>query len=281
MDRTTTLLLPAYVFFVLYLTTSVRGKSTQSYFIPGKDCNEFYTHLDGALVVGKGLAGYTGVCDITLSTGGDLLWMLYAKDMSLFNCQVSLTIFTVNVNGDRKLRTLEFMCASASPGVVPLNSSIVTVRLHHHNQTNYHFRLIFTARRPKYSCEDFRCDNGYCVSRDVLCDGVDNCFDGSDESVNRSTYCGVYDPFPGENFAVLISVVGGSIVSLMVVACCKMCRQSQQDAQRHEMFEYAHASKYGFLRTPSIRQPAKANEHKQSHQHHHRTYEDVDTEPEF
>ena len=58
------------------------------------------------MVVGKGLPGYTGVCDITLSTGGDYLWMMFAKDMSLFNCQVSITVFTVDANADRKFRTV-------------------------------------------------------------------------------------------------------------------------------------------------------------------------------
>lgn len=32
----------------------------------------------------------------------------------------------------------------------------------------------------------FQCDDGYCVSTDLHCDGVAHCFDGTDETNNCS-----------------------------------------------------------------------------------------------
>ena len=33
----------------------------------------------------------------------------------------------------------------------------------------------------RYEGRRFRCDNGKCIAREYMCDGVDNCSDNSDE----------------------------------------------------------------------------------------------------
>lgn len=62
-------------------------------------------------------------------------------------------------------------------------------------------------------------------------------------------YFSEYDPFPGENFAVLISVVGGSIVMGIIAFCCRMLRRRrQQHYLEEDMDDFAngpYVKKYG------------------------------------
>ena len=45
------------------------------------------------------------------------------------------------------------------------------------------FSQITAVKDTKYACHDFKCHaNGFCIHPDLLCDGVNHCPDGSDES---------------------------------------------------------------------------------------------------
>ena len=37
----------------------------------------------------------------------------------------------------------------------------------------------------------FQCDNGRCIGKNWICNGVDNCGDKSDELKTRGTFCGM------------------------------------------------------------------------------------------
>lgn len=56
----------------------------------------------------------------------------------------------------------------------------------YHESLRFNFRFQITAiKDPKHACRDFRCQgNGFCIHPELLCDGVNHCSDGSDESVN-------------------------------------------------------------------------------------------------
>ena len=39
--------------------------------------------------------------------------------------------------------------------------------------------------------ELFQCDNGRCINKHWICNGIDNCGDNSDESKTRGAFCGM------------------------------------------------------------------------------------------
>ena len=52
---------------------------------------------------------------------------------------------------------------------------------------------ILTLGKPG-ACEKygfFQCDNGRCIDKNWICNGVDNCGDKSDESKTRGAFCGM------------------------------------------------------------------------------------------
>ncbi|XP_071092450.1 uncharacterized protein [Haliotis cracherodii] len=237
------------ILILLGLSSIARGKSSKKFILPGPDCNQDINDIEGAEVVGKGTTAYMDRCEVNLSTGSHDHWMFHASDMSLMSCLVSVKLYDRRSASSHPL--FHFRCASPDPGIVRMNTSFVRLVLKHNNRTNFHFKITFTARKPAHKCDDFLCQNKYCISKDLLCDGTNNCFDRSDESENSTAYCIKYDPFPGENFAVLISVVGGSIVMGIIAFCCRMLRRRrQQHYLEEDMDDFAngpYVKKYAYM----------------------------------
>ncbi|XP_059163399.1 uncharacterized protein LOC131946562, partial [Physella acuta] len=158
-------------------------------------------------------------------------------------------------------------CASPDPGIIYIDSSTVTVRLHHNNATDYTFAIILTARLVNKSpttdtnCSGFKCENGACISKSLMCDAVDNCFDYSDESSNGTAHCEAGQwPFPGENWGVLASVLGAAVVLGVTAACCRHIRAKRESSvdDLYELNEGPYVHKYAY-RYAVIRPPKKPN----------------------
>jgi len=92
------------------------------------------------------------------------------------------------------------------------------------------FHLVITAFKDKTEsfCRDFRCaQKDFCISTDLLCDGVNHCGDNTDEST--SSLCADQDMSQifGLNlpvFGVVVGSVGVVLIALsagLVVCCCR------------------------------------------------------------
>ena len=75
-----------------------------------------------------------------------------------------------------------------------------------------------TSSFPGYCASDeFKCKNGRCVYRDLLCDGYNNCGDDSDEKSCKKLLLSI---------AAIIGIVVGCVVIIgiiVTVVICKCC----------------------------------------------------------
>lgn len=82
------------------------------------------------------------------------------------------------------------------------------------------FRLLITAfKDKKHTCLHFRCETtNFCVDRELTCDGVNHCGDGSDESTNlaRCPPTPLYEVL-GVSGTLLVAIV--TSVALLCCAC--------------------------------------------------------------
>ncbi|ESO98256.1 hypothetical protein LOTGIDRAFT_159051 [Lottia gigantea] len=226
--------------------------------LPGRACNKLYSDLDGAVIEGNGDIYYFDPCQIQIQCRPYEKWMFHVEQISLLTCNVYIEMFYSDFNHQTSSPSFTFRCAEPNPGIVYTNSSYITLKLHHNNETDFRFRIVFTCRKFESPCESFLCDNGNCISPDLNCDDVDNCFDFTEEWENGTAACIEYYPFPGENFGVLISVVCvGGFVGLSA-ACCRMWRRRKQEMHDEDLYEiksgpYVHkyAYRYAFLKPPS------------------------------
>ncbi|XP_026737753.1 uncharacterized protein LOC113500992 isoform X2 [Trichoplusia ni] len=108
------------------------------------------------------------------------------------------------------------------------------------------FRLVITAVKdpiPEHGCKEFRCkQREFCVSADLMCDGVDHCADGSDE--DTAALC----PESGGGGAGGAWVVVYAGVAALVagvaaaVACCACRRRAVNQRTRLHLQELASSN---------------------------------------
>ncbi|CAL1532347.1 unnamed protein product [Lymnaea stagnalis] len=230
------------------------------------NCNSVFRKIPAAALEGAG--GYRmaeEMCEVTLSAPGRAVWMLKLDRAVILDCDVVLQVFDTQISPPSVKPLLSHGCASSDPGIININSSTITVRLRHSNSSSYSFTLIATAKKPAskvdLSCGAFRCEHGACISKTLMCDAVDNCFDLSDESSNGTAFCEAgYWPFPGENWGVLASVLGAAIVLGVTAACCRHLRAKRELSvdEIYEMNEGPYVHKYAY-RYAIIRPPKKPN----------------------
>ncbi|KAK6185298.1 hypothetical protein SNE40_007561 [Patella caerulea] len=245
------------ILLVCRTVSDIMARSTQKYLLPGTACNRLYLDLDGAVIEGNGDVAYYEDCEIKLGCRTGENWMFHVEEMSLMSCKVHIEVFYTDVGIIGTPPMHKFLCAGPDPGIVYTNTSFFTLRLHHQNETDFRFKIVLTSRKSELPCEDFLCDNGNCISPDLNCDGIDNCFDFSEEWENGTAACVEYYPFPGENFGVLISVVCVGCFVGFSAACCRMWRQRRHKLQEEDLYEIKngpyvqkYAYRYAFLRPP-------------------------------
>ncbi|KXJ83149.1 hypothetical protein RP20_CCG009062 [Aedes albopictus] len=142
-------------------------------------------------------------------------------------------------------------------------------------ETNGFKMVITSVKDSKINCADFRCTQPeFCISQDLVCDGVNHCADGSDEAIG--SLCAAPNEYMttifGLDLMVLIFVGVGCLVVCAVIvflAICVYLRNSRAPNQLHssiqlnQMIESNGSSKHlhGTLPRETTTLPASGNLH--------------------
>ncbi|KAL8571762.1 hypothetical protein ACOMHN_051129 [Nucella lapillus] len=228
----------------------------------GESCNKYLRGKDAVAIKGSGGKRYSAgdVCDITVSSANNAHWMLRVQTAFILDCKVQVTIYDTPIATLSLQPVLKISCASPDPGLIRLNTTVVMVRLLHKNASDFNFNLLFTARHvnPNKGCPWFQCEGGDCIPKSLMCDGVSNCFDKSDESKNGTAHCVDYWPFKGENWGVLASVLGAAAVLGIGAACCRHLRKRRDSFDDlYDLNEGPYVHKYAY-KYRVIRHPANS-----------------------
>uniref|UniRef100_A0A1B0CL85 Putative conserved plasma membrane protein n=1 Tax=Lutzomyia longipalpis TaxID=7200 RepID=A0A1B0CL85_LUTLO len=203
---------------------------------------QLYRKIDGALLWSQNERNLD--CVITFQTDSILQRFMLRFDMLQLDCN------------DHLYADLTCRNTKQSVGAIFTRTNFVTLKYVTDNwgtDTNG-FKLVITAiKDPKHSCKDFRCTlREFCIHPDLVCDGVNNCADGSDEAVG--TLCPISDPYTilglELTWIVLVAVSG----LLVICACCVglaicLCRRNtrpvvNQFGNMHPTIESNGSSKY-------------------------------------
>ncbi|KAH7636580.1 hypothetical protein HUG17_10550 [Dermatophagoides farinae] len=200
--------------------------------------------IDGAVITSK--AENNLDCTITFQTDTILQKFMLRFEKLALDCNDHLYIYDgAHTIGNHKA---DLSCRStrAEVGTIYIQSNFLTLRYttDAYSKADNGFRLIITAYKDsKNYCREHRCANQYCVSRDLVCDGVNHCGDNSDE--HYYVHCQeneVTDTIIGLDPMMFIAIVSSIFVSCLAcvisVAFC-LCRRErlliQQRQQQQQM----------------------------------------------
>lgn len=147
------------------------------------DCNDHLFVYDGGHAAGQPKVAQASSPRLELTAIFSLFPLItFQIDISCRNTKQSVGVLFTNTNHI----TLKYVTdgwGTDSNGfklVVRLSSLIIQCD----KVTNRCFQIT-AIKDPKHACRDFRCQsNGYCISPELLCDGINHCGDNSDESAN-------------------------------------------------------------------------------------------------
>ncbi|XP_047366180.1 uncharacterized protein LOC124955601 isoform X2 [Vespa velutina] len=191
---------------------------------------DLYRKIDGAVLTSKHERDLD--CAITFQTHSILQRFMLRFDQLQLDCNDHLYIYDgAHAVGSYKA---DLSCRNTkhSVGAIYTRTNFVTLKyVTDAWGTNMNgFRLVITAvKDPKHTCKDFRCtQNEFCIETDLLCDGVNHCGDGSDET--PSTLCANSEAsmilgMQTTWFAVAFVFLLLSMVGLVTAAVLCFCRQ--------------------------------------------------------
>ncbi|XP_074605154.1 uncharacterized protein LOC141858338 isoform X1 [Brevipalpus obovatus] len=225
-------------------------------------CRERYTPLsvkvDGAVITSTRDENMN--CTLTFQTEKvSQRFMLRFDDLRL-DCNDHLYIY--DGDGSAGPTKVHLTCRSTRDdmGKIVLGSNYVTLKYQtdHWSQAGDGFTLVITATRDAPNCPTYKCQyNNYCISTDLLCDGVDHCGDKSDETHHANCY---YEEDTGSIFGlpvhVFIVTVGAVFLTCLVCViglAIYLCKREQQmyQAQQQRISSYHHQLGTSILAHPA------------------------------
>lgn len=196
-----------------------------------------YQQIDGAVLTSNNERNLD--CVVTFQTLTVLQRFMLRFDRLRIDCNDHLYIYDVaNAVGPSRAH-LSCRNTTEAFGVMFTGSNYVTLRYVTDawgTEING-FELLITAFKNQsvQSCFDFRCSyKNHCISRDLICDGLNHCLDGSDETLPCNSKNSVF--VLGMNLPTMV-VAAVSLGLLLLVLCVAfvvcLCRGGQPLTPRH------------------------------------------------
>ncbi|XP_077301107.1 low-density lipoprotein receptor domain containing lost and found [Arctopsyche grandis] len=193
---------------------------------------QLYRKIDGAVLWSQNERNLD--CVITFQTHSILQRFMLRFDMLQLDCNDHLLVYDgAHAVGTHKA-DLSCRNTKQTVGALFTRTNFVTLKYVTDNwgTESNGFKLVITAvKDPKHGCKDFRCSHReFCISADLICDGVNHCVDGSDET--SSTLCQNQESGNILGLELPWLVVGGVSALLVVCACVAalalcLCRRTR------------------------------------------------------
>ncbi|XP_026478714.1 uncharacterized protein LOC113385117 [Ctenocephalides felis] len=195
---------------------------------------QLYRKIDGAVLLSQNERNLD--CVITFQTHSVLQRFMLRFDILQLDCNDHLYIYDGAHAGGLHKADITCRNTKESVGIIFPRSNLVTLKYvtDGWGTDSNGFKLVITAlKEPKHACKDFRCNTReFCIHKDLVCDGVDHCGDGSDEASNticqndtKSQIFGMDMTWFTVTLLSLLLVLSACAVSIIICYCRKKHRK--------------------------------------------------------
>ncbi|XP_011188680.1 uncharacterized protein LOC105216094 [Zeugodacus cucurbitae] len=227
----------------------VAAEKSKHYYMQALCKNHFlqqlYRKIDGAVLWSQNERNLD--CIITFQTHSILQRFMLRFDMLQLDCNDHLYVY----DGAHAVATpkADISCRNTKQTVSSIltRTNFVTLKYVTDNWgTDANgFKLVITSvKDPKHTCNDFTCAaREFCISPDLLCDGINHCGDNSDESVCQSeTAATVF----GVDMTWFVLIVVGIVLVLSAVivgiSICVCRRQEEANLNQNTAIQMHHTA---------------------------------------
>ncbi|XP_054735738.1 uncharacterized protein LOC129242870 [Anastrepha obliqua] len=227
----------------------VAAEKSKHYYMQALCKNHFlqqlYRKIDGAVLWSQNERNLD--CIITFQTHSILQRFMLRFDMLQLDCNDHLYVY----DGAHAVATpkVDISCRNTKQTVSSIltRTNFVTLKYVTDNWgTDANgFKLVITSvKDPKHTCNDFTCAaREFCISPDLLCDGINHCGDNSDESVCQSeTAATVF----GVDMTWFVLIVVGIVLVLSAVivgiSICVCRRQDETNLNQNTAIQMHHTA---------------------------------------
>ncbi|KAK4880833.1 hypothetical protein RN001_008979 [Aquatica leii] len=216
--------------FLLGISTLSTAEKSKYYSMQALCKNHFlqqvYRKIDGALLWSQNERNLD--CVVTFQTHSILQRFMLRFDFLQLDCNDHLYIY----DGAHPVGTYksDLTCKNTKQklGVMFTNTNYVTLKYvtDGWGTDSNGFKLVITAVKDiKHTCTEYQCKlRKLCIATDLLCDGINHCGDGSDESSNTLCQNNESGPILGlEVTGFVVVVVSILLVLLFLIAAVAIC----------------------------------------------------------